>query len=217
MCVYGCERMFERMLMSIAERLSPFFPQWTGCSQGKRKTHEASCPLPTSNVPACTRKCTRTHTHTHIDAHTQFLLLLQVSSLSSFSLSCFKRCWTGLGLRWFLCGTRHSLLWLWHHTLPHGALYTYTGDSETPEVYHTAQRRLKGHLRQSHIQAGRAFYVTSLIGGFYGKTLTILSSLLWGRMGEWEEGMCGIGCVVNATVGWGQFIWLRIVITLGFW
>lgn len=71
-CMYGCERMFERMLMSIAECLSPFFSQWTGCSQGKRKTHEAFCPLPTSNVPACMRTCTRTHTHT------QFLLLLQL-------------------------------------------------------------------------------------------------------------------------------------------
>ena len=91
--------------------------------------------------------------------------------------------------------------------LPHGVLYTYTGDSETPEVYHTAQQRLRGHLRQSHIQAGRAFYVPSLIGGFYGKTLTILSSLLWGEDGRVRGGdVEGLNGVVNATVGWGQFV-----------
>jgi len=48
------------------------------------------------------------------------------------------------------------------------------GDNETPEVYHTAQQRLKVHSRQSHIQANKAFYVPSLIRGFYGKTLTII-------------------------------------------
>lgn len=50
--------------------------------------------------------------------------------------------------------------------LPRGVLYTYTGDSETLEVYHTTQQRLSTHLRQSHIQANNAFYVPSLIRGF---------------------------------------------------
>lgn len=113
MGVRGCLKE-KRMLMSIAERLSPFFSQWTGCSQGKRKTHEASCPLPTGNVPACTLARARGHTRTH--ATPSIAPSFLHSPLSSFSLSCFKNCWTGLGLCWFLWGTRHSLLCLWHHT-----------------------------------------------------------------------------------------------------
>ncbi len=103
-CMYGCERMFERMLMSIAECLSPFFSQWTGCSQGKRKTHEASCPLPTSNVPACMRTCTRTHTHT-IPAIAPTLLC---SSLSSFFSFMFQEL-----LDWI----RPSLVSVWYSAL----------------------------------------------------------------------------------------------------
>lgn len=99
MGVRGCLKE-KRMLMSIAERLSPFFSQWTGCSQGKRKTHEASCPLPTGNVPACTLARARGHTRTH--ATPSIAPSFLHSPLSSFSLSCFKNCWTGLGLCWFL-------------------------------------------------------------------------------------------------------------------
>lgn len=95
-CVCGCERMLkrERMLMSIAERLSPFFSQRTGCSQGKWKTHEASCPLPTGNVPTCTRTCTRTHTeNTHTETprgvHTHKHISTIAPSPLHFSLSFF--------------------------------------------------------------------------------------------------------------------------------
>lgn len=95
---YGCERVFERggMLMSIAERLSPFFSQWTGCSQGKPKTHESSCPLPTSNVPACTSMCSHTCTDT-VPAIALSLLFFLLLPLSFSSLSSFRICWTGLG------------------------------------------------------------------------------------------------------------------------
>lgn len=54
-----------------------------------------------------------------------------------------------------------SVMPMTSHPLPHGALYTYTGDSETPEVYRTVHQRLRGHLGQSHIQAKKAFYAAS--------------------------------------------------------
>lgn len=135
--------------------------------------------------------CMHAHTHTHIiPAVTPCLLH---SSLPSFLLSCFKSCWTVLGFRWFfvvLC----TLCYGYDITArPHGALYTYTGDSKTLEVYHKAQQRLRGHLSQSHIQASRAFHVSSL--PFYGKTLSIHSHYcgeewetkrrIFGALNEW--------------------------------
>lgn len=126
------------------------------------------------------------------------------SSLSSFSLSCFKSCWTGLGLSlvsvWY---SALAVMAMTSHPYPMVCYIPTRGDSETPEVYRTAQQRLRGHLRRSHIQASRAFYVPSLVGGFYGKTLTILSSLLWGKMGEREEGDVGDwrGCECHRGLG----------------
>lgn len=142
----------------------------------------------------------RGHTHTQTThAHTYSCTIPAIApsllrSFWSFFFPCFSFMFSRVaGLDYAFAGFCVVLGTLCYGyditTLPHGVLYTYTGDSETPEVYHTAQRRLRGHLRQSHIQASRAFYVKSLIRGFYGKTLTILSSLLWGRMSEWEEEM----------------------------
>lgn len=159
----------------------------------------------------------RAHTHArlhtwppHTNTHSQRVSAIAPSLLCSSVL--FLPFMFGALLDWI----RPLLVSVWYAyalcysydiTLrPHGALYTYTGDSETPEVYHTAPQRLRGHFRQSHIQAGRAFYVPSLIRGFYGKTLTILSSYYCGGGWEREEGMWGTGWVVNTMVAWGQFI-----------
>ena len=58
--------------------------------------------------------------------------------------------------------------------LPLSVLYRYTGlwsrDTETPEVYHTAQWRSRGHLRLSHIQASIASNGPSSHDEEYGKT-----------------------------------------------
>lgn len=90
-------------------------------------------------------------------------------------------------------------------TLPHSVLYTYTGDSETPEVYHTAQWTLRGHLRQSHIQASQAFYVPTLIRGILWENIDYFILIIVGEDvrvrggdvgewmgGEWHRGMGSI-------------------------
>lgn len=214
MGVRGCLKE-KRMLMSIAERLSPFFSQWTGCSQGKRKTHEASCPLPTGNVPACTLARARGHTHTRNSFYSsKFLALPSVLFLSFMFQELLD--W----IRPVLVSVRYSALSVMpmtSHPLPHGALYTYTGDSETPEVYRTVHQRLRGHLRQSHIQAKKAFYAASPPRGILWENTDYFIRIVVGGDGRIYEGMRVTERAMNASVGSGQYICLRAVITLGFW
>lgn len=120
-CVYGCERMFERegMLMSITERLSLFFSQWTGCSQGKQKTHEASCLLPTGNIPACTCTCTRTPPPQHTHAHTQTHIALHIynSCFCSKSLMLLLVLFLSFMFRELLDWIMPSLVSVWYSGL----------------------------------------------------------------------------------------------------
>lgn len=94
----------------------------------------------------------RARARARIHTHAGFLLLLQVSVLSvSFMFPEL--------LDWI----RPSLVSVWYSALSVMAMTSHPypmvryiptrGDSKTPEVYHTAQRRLRGHLRRSHIQA----------------------------------------------------------------
>lgn len=205
--------MFERMLMSIAERLSPFFSQWTACSQGKPKTHEASCPLPTGNVPTC--MCTRTLTYTHRDPHTYThsfcfsLKSLVLLSVLSFSLSCFKSSWTALGLCWFLCGARPSLLCLWHHTpTPWCVIYLHGGQQDSRGLPHISTE-VQGPLKAKPHPSLLCVLCSVPHQGILWENIDYFMLIIVGEL--W-----GIECVVSAIVGWGQFIWLRIVITLGF-
>lgn len=110
-----------------------------------------------------------------------------------------------------------SVMPMTSHPLPHGALYTYTGDSETPEVYRTVHQRLRGHLRQSHIQAKKAFYAASPPRGILWENTDYFIRIVVGGDGRIYEGMRVTERAMNASVGSGQYICLRAVITLGFW
>lgn len=150
-------------------------------------------------------------THTRITVHT-LLLLLSPALFSVFFLSFMLQEFL-VQIRPFaaFCVVPSTLCYGYDITpVPHGVLCAYMVDSKTLEVYHTAQQRLRGLLGQSHIQASAVFYVPPL--PFYGKTLTILFSLLWGRVGGGEGEW-----MVGAVLCWGQFVSLEIVITLGYW
>lgn len=165
---------------------------------------------------ACARAYGRTHTHTHtIPAIAPSLLH---SSLSFFFLSCFKSCWTGLGLRWFLCGTRHSLLWLWHHTpTPWCVIYLHGGQRDSRGLPHSSTE-VEGPLKAKPHPSQQSVLCTVPHWGILWENIDFFILIIVGE--GWESKIRGGGgteWMVNATVGWGQFIWLGIVITLGFW
>lgn len=85
------------------------------------------------------------HTPVHVDTHAELNTHTHNSCYSSeslallwlLSLSCFESCCAGLGHRWFLWGTRHSLLWLWHHTpTPWCVIYLHGGQQDSRGLPH---------------------------------------------------------------------------------
>lgn len=125
------------------------------------------------------------------------------SSLSSVSLSSSRTHWTELDLNCFFFFEELFCALCYDDDitpLPHGEIYTYTGYRQTPEVYHTAQQRLRVHLRQSHIQANKAFLCAAP------------REILW----ENTEYYCGGGWQSECQHGIRSIQLTGIIITLGF-
>lgn len=129
---------------------------------------------------SCTRLLTHVHMDTHIDnsratqtdahifpAQSVRHPLVFVFFKELLDLCWCPACYTGADITPLPCGVCGPC--------------TYAEDKGAPEVTHTVEQRLRGHLRQSHNQANRALVV--LVHSSRGKTLTILFSLLSGRMG----------------------------------
>lgn len=136
------------------------------------------------------------HAHAHAKTHTWITVHTECSCFLLLSPALFSVFFLSFMLQEFLvrirpfaafCVVPSTLCYGYDITpVPHGVLCAYMVDSKTLEVYRTAQQRLRGLLGQSHIQASAVFYVPPL--PFYGKTLTILFSLLlaWVGGGEGE-------------------------------
>lgn len=143
--------------------------------------------------------------HVHADTHTipAFAPSLLHSSLSSFSLSCFKSCWTGLGRRWFLCGTVRSLLWLWHHTpTPWCVIYLHRGQLDSRGLPHSSTEA-EGLLKAKPHPSQQSVLCTVPHRGILWENIDYFILIIVGEDGRTRGGDVGdwMGCECHRGLG----------------
>lgn len=155
-----------------AHCLRPALGGWD-VRRAKPKTHEASRPLPTGNVPARTHTGLRRHTlYKHTFTSPAFVSVLSLPFVLAGLLVQIRPSLA------FWCATLTLSSGYDITPLPHGVFCADMVDSEALEVHRTAQQRLRGLLGQSHIQASAVFYVPPF-------------PLSWKNIGEFHSHYCG--------------------------